>query len=225
LRRPFPGGNPGGFTLFEVIVFIALTLVLLGLAAGFLVPALRLSSRASLKIEMQQQAVAALSRLSREAQLTSVGGLTLRTTSPPVALAINPLKEVQADGTMIWDTRFIVYFCEGGRLVRRQWPPGPPEQTPDESMEGRAKRLSGERLLQVVEPLLSSTSPTPAALDYNVVATGVTEFSIEAGGDDAEVRQPIQFRLTLQRRGNLGKEDNVETFTYSRTVYLRNQRP
>lgn len=202
-----------GFTLVEVMVAAALGVLVLGLAAGYLVPALRASDRGSSEVEMEQQAVLALSQIERDAGRTTPEGLSLRAEAP-VCLAVNPRDEVEPDGTVVWSDSYIIYSFDKkrGLLIRRQWPPGMPTPTAAEQVRIHPKRLTPARLAQIA---------AAAPVHYSVVARGVQDFRILQAGTDGLVRQPIHIVLTLQRK--VPGHQTPEQWIYSRSLFVREQ--
>lgn len=217
-----------GLTLLEVLVTAALLTLVVTLGLNFLLPVMRGATRGTLRVEMQQQATMALTLLSNDLRRTSVSGLSLRSSPEPVVAAACPVSSpdlrtglpppMQPDGTVVWSDFFLLYSWSSstGKLTRREWPPGPPLATPMELSILRARRLSPERLAEVV----SVPNPTE-----RVLATGVVSFEIlpAPGGSDTLVVQPVRFRLVLERKGNTGQE-LPERFTLIRSAYLRNQK-
>ncbi len=216
------------YSLLEVILSLALITLVMGLTLAFLFPALRASVRGTLRVEMQQQAVTALNRLCSDVRRTSVAGLSLRSGPPPIAVAACPVSgpdlrsgqpgPMQPDGTVVWSDFFVIYYLDESsrKLMRREWPPGPPAPTVEETTIIKPRRLSPARLAQILSQ--------PAANEM-VLATDVASFEIEPGpgGSDSEVAQPVRFRLVLERRGNTGHLSQ-ERFIYTRSVFLRNQK-
>lgn len=199
-----------GFTILEIMVSAALLLLATGLIFQFLVPALQASSRSQVRVEMQQTATVALEYMVRDLERTSPGGVTLESG----ILAVNPVEQLQNDGTLIWEDVFVVYYWDttNQRLIRREWPPGPPAPRPEHLFRGRAKRLDSAILSQISVP----------APDDRVMATGVIDFAVEDTGTGV-LAQPLTVRLRLQRGANTGRSEQ-ETFEMKRVVYLEKQR-
>lgn len=217
-----------GLTLLEVLVTAVLLGLVVTLGFAFLLPVMRGSTRGTLRVEMQQQAALALNLLTLDLRRTSVAGLSLRSGPEPVVVAACPVSSpdlraglpppMQPDGTVVWSNFFILYHwsSDPGKLMRREWPPGPPSPTPLETSILNPRRLSPERLADVVS--------APSASE-RVLATGVVSFEIlpAPGGTDSMVVQPVRFRLVLERKGNTGHE-TPERYTLVRSAYLRNQK-
>lgn len=204
-----------GFTLIELVVASALAALVLGLGAAFLVPALRASSRSAARVELEQRAVLALSRLVKDIEHTSPAGMSLRS-NDPVCVAVNPLEEVRPNGDLIWSESYVIYYHDSaqGLFIRRLWPPGNPTPTSAQTKRARPKKLTPMELADIV-----SNPP----VDYTVLARDVTDFQILQAGDDFLVKQPVRFELTLERKVAGGRQQD-ERVVYSRTAFAREQR-
>ncbi|MGE0492092.1 MAG: hypothetical protein AB7S38_22955 [Vulcanimicrobiota bacterium] len=202
------------FTLAEIVIAATLALLVLGLAAGYLMPALRASTRSATRVELDQRAVIALSRLVREAESTSPAGLSLRSTDP-VCVAVNPLEEVRPNGDLIWSESYVIFYFDRarGQLLRRQWPPGDPAPTPAQTRRSKPKKLTPDELADIV------SRPAPVS----VLARDVTSFSILQSGDDLLMKMPIRFELVMEKTIAGGRQQ-AERVVYSRTAFTREQR-
>jgi prepilin-type N-terminal cleavage/methylation domain-containing protein len=213
-------GRSRGYTLIEIMLAVGLFGFIMAVAIGYLVPSLHYSMRTSLRAEEEQQAVIALNRLVADSLTTAPSGFSPSSTAP-LAVGICPLASVQADGTQVWSSSFIIYWYDAssGCLLRRQWPPGGPLPTAQELDTTTPRKLLPARLAQIV-----AVPATPAQHEI-VMARSVQSFNIiypYPGTDDLLV-QPVQFKLVLTRSGNTGQQ-TPETLTYVRSVFVRNQR-
>lgn len=203
------------FTLIELVVAAALAALVLGLGSAYLVPALRATSRSAARVELEQRAVVALSRLVNDIEHTAPAGMSLRS-SAPVCVAVNRLDEVRPNGDLIWSDAYVIYYHDSvnNLLIRRLWPPGDPAPNSAQTKRGKPKKLSPSELADIV-----SRPP----VDYSILARDVQSFEILQAGDDLLVKQPVQFRLTLERKVAGGRRQD-ERVVYSRTAFAREQR-
>jgi type II secretory pathway pseudopilin PulG len=222
--------NRRAFTLIELTITAVVLLVVTALGALLLARTLKVSTRGTLQAEMQQQAVTALNRLVTDMRKSSAAGISVRSGAAPKAIAICPLSSaelrpgqpppVKEDGTLVWSSFFLIYHYDESRqqLRYREWPPGLVAATSEEESTVSPRRLSPARLAAVLG------SPPPRE---EVVATGVVAFNVGyppgSGGSDELYVQPLTLQIVQQRLGNTGGRD-PERFTYTRTVFLPEQR-
>lgn len=223
-----------GVTLLELTVSATVLIVVTVLGALLLVRTTNVTLKGTLRVEMQQQAVQALNRIVNDMRKSTAAGISVRSGNPPRAIAICPLSQpelragqqpaVQGDGKLRWSSFFLLYWHDGSaaRLQYREWPPpgtAPPGTvvpTPEEIAILGPRRLSPARLAEVL-----NGAPGREV----TVVSGVTAFNLTypPTGSDEEYVQPLTIQLVQQRRGNTGLRA-PETFTYTRTVFLAEQR-
>lgn len=138
-------------------------------------------------------------------------------------MAICPLSDptqgepapLQADGTLIWSPRFILYQHRESeqRVVRASWPPGAVVPLAGETSISQPRHLDPDRLAQVIGGSL--TAP-------KVLAQGVRRLAIvhAPGGSDRLVVQPWRLEIELERPGQRAPE----RYRYSRTYFVAEQR-
>lgn len=200
-----------GFTLLEVLVAAVLTLLVMGVAFGYLVPAWRASARIQTRVELQQSAVVALDRLTAELKTSAPGGVTLSDGVPRI-LAINPVEKVQGNGLVVWKSSYILYVFEGDRLERIEWPPGGPAASPSQQLPTRAKRLPRSQLVAIA---------SAGDVARRQVAGDVVDFSWTHPGSPDVFTQPLTFRLELSRATSA--QPQAERVVLQRSVHLVNQ--
>ena len=211
-----------GFSQIEMVIATAVVLVVTTLIALFLSVTTRATMRGTLRVEMQQQAVVATQQILTAMRKSTSGGISVRSGTAPRAIAVCPLSQdsapVQGDGTLRWAKFFYIYYLDDSshQLRLRQWPPGSVAATADEQIISAPRRLLPDRLATV----LAGSSPRE-----NVLASGVKEFNLTypPGGSDDTYVQPLTIQLILQRKGLTGHPE-PETFTYTRTIFLPEQR-
>lgn len=225
--------SKAAFTLIEMLAVCFLLSLTLSLSIEFLIPAIRASTRGSIRVDLQQEAIHALSSLCSEMQRSSPSGISLNSSTNPIAVAVCPLSRpasragepapVQPNGTLVWSSFFSLYYVEpaSGEFRLQEWPPvgasAMLNPTAAESDTARPRRLDPLRLRQVIA--------SGQAAPFSVLARGVRKFQIlyPTGGTDLLYIQPVTFRLTLGRTGNTG-ETQEQRFIYSRTVSVCNER-
>ena len=98
-------------------------------------------------------------------------------------------------------------------LLKRRWPPGPPIPTEIERSIIKAKRLSPERLTEI----LGSDSPG------RVLARGVKEFKLSHAGTEGSFIQPVTVELTLTEEGREDEPSGVERVTQKAVFRVESQ--
>lgn len=216
-----------GFTLIELTITAVVLLVVTVLGTLLLLRTTSAGLRGTLRVEMQQQAVTAMQRIIGDMRKSSPAGVSV-SSGDLRAIAICPISQpqlrggelepVQEDGRLRWSSFFLIYHhnAPAEQLVYREWPPGSVVATPDETAIVNPRRLSVARLGEVV----AGTTPI-----QQVIASGVTAFNITyppLGSDELYI-QPLTLQLVQRRKGNTGRPE-PETFSYTRTVFLAEQR-
>lgn len=185
-----------GFTLIEVLVAAALTLILLGLIYWFLVPSLRLSSQGAARVEGQQQALNALNRAERDLQQSAPGGVSLFPQDPanpndPVGVALVPLEDVDNDGQQLWNSNFtLIYWDRAARKLRRKTAPCP---APDPHKPSRLSLAEFKALCDTQngsEQFLASE-----VSDFEVLPGPPLALVLEVERKTSQAAAPEKFRL------------------------------
>lgn len=216
------------FTLLEILIALGILVVVGSLISLLLVRTMRATTRGTLRVEMQQQAVIAMQRILTDLHKSCCAGVTVRSGAAPRALCICPISQpdlragepppVQGDGQLVWSKFFLIYdYDSAAQQIRyREWPPGSVAATSLETDPGNPRRLTSGRLAQV----LAGTGT-----HLQVVCSGVTSFQLSypPGGSDDQYVQPLTLEIVQQRRGNTG-HSQPETFSYRRSVFLAEQR-
>lgn len=187
-----------GFTLVEVMVAGALSILVMGLVYAFLVPTMRAQLRGSTRAQLQLEATTALETIARDLYRSAPGAWSLRS-EPPAALGLMRQDTVLTTGQRAWETFVIVYAQLDDRLVRRQWPPEPPSLGIPPPGGGAPLRLGPAELAQVAN--------TPAARS-RWLARDVEKMAFSQEGDC------LILSLTLNRR--------IDRVTVRRAVWPRN---
>jgi hypothetical protein len=215
------------FTLLELTITAVVLLVVTVLSTLLLLRTTSAGLRGTLRVDMQQQAVTAMQRLIGDMRKSSPAGVSVSSGNPR-AIAICPISQpqlrpgelepVQEDGRLRWSSFFLIYQHnpDTEQLLYREWPPGSVPSSPEETAIVSPRRLSVPRLTQV----LAGTTPV-----QQVVASGVTALNITyppLGSDELYI-QPLTLQLVQRRKGNTGRPE-PETFSYTRTVFLAEQR-
>ena len=138
------------FTLLEVLIASGLSLLLAGLFLGVLGPTLRATGRNSARISLQQSALLALNRISKELQASCVSGIGILpplVDSEPTVLSIHRIADVvnTTPASRAFDSQLIVYAYVPARhqIRRRLWPePGLAETTLDGLLEPPTANLA-----------------------------------------------------------------------------------
>lgn len=206
-----------GFTLTEVMVAATLLLLALGLAFGYLIPASRAANRLRIRAHLQQTAQVALRSILTEASTTSPRGFSGSSGPEKVALAFNPVDSIQiADASLRWAESYVIIWWEKSdhTLRERRWPPGPPSATSGETSIVKAKRLTAERLAEII-----NAEPTGG----RILAKGVREFKVSHRGTEGAFVQPITVELTLVEEGRVSDLEGAESVSQRAVFRVENQ--
>ena len=200
-----------GLTLVEVMVFSALSLLLVGLIIRLLLPSLRASSRASAQVELQQMATHALLSLTHDLARCNGSSISVLT-DPSGGLAYVKSAGVSTSGQRLWEefATFVLRLPDERRLVSQTCPPSPPDL--------------GVTFLPSLPPSFTPLNFAAVASQSNKtrrnLASEVEEFEVtHRGAGVDQFTPPLRVRLKLQKQvaGN-----QVETFEMVREFALRN---
>jgi type II secretory pathway pseudopilin PulG len=197
-----------GFTLLEVLLAAAASLILFSMLAYTLVPVMSMSARNGVQVDLQQEAMVLLGRLDFDLSQTTAGGVTL---GPPDngsshAVAINRFVSFGSSGTLDFDNKLIVYGWDAasGVCTRKSWPPQPP-------------------LAAVTFMPTSPAAVSPDAVALVAGSTNGTErpLSTRVKSFDVTLSATGLFMVHFVLRAPLPLRQDVESFETSRTYYLR----
>lgn len=196
--------NRKGFTLFEMLVAFTLTVLLFGLLFQFLIPALKISNRVTVRAETQQQATIALRNMVTEIEETSLLGISFADDSSIVA--IHPVDKVTQNNTRVYADHLILYVYKEdvGQIWRYTWNDGagdPGIDTP--------RRLNADELVNIRASLSGGRR----------MVKGVEEFEFGHSGTGRLITLPFRARLKMSEQEQSGSRE----FELIRTISLRNQ--
>ena len=178
-----------GVTLVEVMVGATLFLLVTALTFGYLIPATKAANRARVKSHLQQTATVVLAKIREAVSTTSPSGFSW-STEPPVAVAFNPVEELQpSNGLLRWSANYLVFWWE--ESAETLWTAEFTGTTDSEASILKAKRLSPQRLRDVIGPISKRRT----------LARGVTRFSVNHAGGDTALIQPVLVEVTLHQPG------------------------
>lgn len=192
-----------GLTLVELLVGFTLTVLLIGLLFQFLIPALKISRRTTLRAEMQQQATLAMREMTSELEQTTVFGTSISPDSTVVA--VHPIVEVSQNGRRIYADHLVVYVFDEERheIVRGIWQSGgdPGTESP--------RRLSSQELSGIDSQLSKK----------RVIVDEVAEFELTHSGENSFLQLPLLCKLVLKEP----EESGSRQFELVRSISPRNQ--
>jgi hypothetical protein len=195
-------------TLVETLVAATLTLLVLGLVFGYLIPASKVAYRYQLRSQMQQTALVVFDKIAQSAASTSPGGLSWSRTEIQ-ALAFNAHDELQPGNAVLrWTDDFQVFWWNPAQevLQNMEWPYASGQATTDESTVIRAKRLDPFRLREVI---------TLYGSDRNrILARNVSNFSVQHDGPEGALIQPVKVTLSLSQSLSNQKIQVDQSFTF-----------
>ncbi len=201
-----------GLTLVEVLVFSALSLLLIGLIIRLVLPSIRASGRASTQVELQQMATHAILSLSRDLARCNGSSISVSDSTGVGGLAYVRSAGVSSSGRRVWEevATFVVRLPEDRRLIRQTYPPSPPELGVT-FLPSLAPSFSPSDLAEVA----SQPNPTRRNL-----ASEVEEFEVShLGSGHDQFTPPLRIRLKLQKQV---ASNQVESFEMVREYALRN---
>lgn len=208
----FPVEPRRGATLVEVMIAGSVALLLLGLLARFLVPAMRYSTEGSIKVELQQQAVIAINQMVSALQDSAAQGVSFTDTAP-IALGVVPIEDIDSNGQPVWSDELTVFYHDDteDRLFKKTYPPTPP---------ALPIAFASDRPPLVTRPQLSQIAGQPNASERSL-ARDVLEFEVShQNGKGSTIFQPIILRLLLEKEvPHTERRARVEL---TRRVFLRN---
>lgn len=182
-------------------------LLLTGILSQALIPALRYSAEARVRVELQQSGVLALNRLVRDLQNTAEAGVSIRSTTPDV-VAINTFGNIDGAGRPVWSDTVSIYY-----------------------------HLPSLRQLAAEEPTLTSSSSslpnslTDAQLANFISNSGHKERILAREVESFRVQEPIPatastaaqpLSVTLELGKDLPHTQKRAQVTLVRSVFLRN---
>lgn len=190
-------------TLIELLVGFTLAVMLLGLAYQFLIPAMKISTRTSLRAESQQGGTLALRQMVGEMERSNLFGISFEPGTPIVA--VHAVDEVTSTGTRVYADHIVVYKFDSntGEITRIRWRNG------DDPSIDSPRKLTPVELQQAENH----------ALDSRVVARNVDEFEINHSGTDDLLRLPLVARIKMREQESAG----MRSFELVRSISLRNQ--
>jgi hypothetical protein len=195
-----------GATVMELLITLGIILIVAAITSLLLLRTTRATIRGTLRVEMQQQGVLAMQRILGDMRKSACTGISLRSGADPRAIGICTLSQ---PGRRSGEP-------PPQQLRYREWPPGSVSATSLETSIANSRRLAPARLAQVL---------TGSAPRETIVVSGVTDFRLSyppSGSDDLYI-QPLTIQIVQERRGNTG-HSQPERFTYTRTIFLPEQR-
>ena len=212
-----------GFTLLEVLIASGLCLLLVGLFLGVLGLTLRATGRNSARISLQQSALLALNRISKEVQASCVSGLGIlqpQGNADPTVLSIHRIADVvnTSPASRAFESQLIVYSYVPGshRIRRRLWPePGLGETTLDGLLEPPTANLA----LRPEPRSLLYFAQNPGPREQILVGQ-VRSFTVRSKSLPPEVTPPLN--LTLELEGDMPGSSQPYRFELSQSLSPRN---
>ncbi len=194
-----------GFTILEGLVAGACLLLLLGVMVQVLLPAFRITAKASTRSELHQRGHRALDLLAVDLQGTVPAGLAIYTTSPRRALiGLHQVVDSDPAGDPVYAGGLILYLWENRQLTRAFY------QDPDPGFSTSPHRPAVEQL----ETYLA------LARERRPLCSDVETFQVTDSDPEANrLRQPMQLRLELLHGSGAARQ----TMVLSQKVTMRNR--
>lgn len=183
---------------------IALSLLLLGLMYQFLVPALKISNRTSLRAEVQQQATLALRNMVSEIEQSTLFGTSFSADGRVVAVHV--IEEVTQNSDRVYADHLVVYqYDPVNKEIRRGlWRKG------DEPTRDSPRKLSPDEMANIQANIVGPE---------RVVVRRVKDFTFSHSGSGELIQLPLIAHLSMDESGQYGSRK----FELVRTVSLRNR--
>lgn len=189
-------------SLVEVLVSGSLALLLGVMLWWVLGPLLRTAARTTTQVELAQSGLAGLGRMAADVQMTTYGGLSAGARG--TTLGVVPLRSVASDGSLVWDTRLIIYSVQGGRLLRREYQPAA-------EAGARGLRLAGQAPVRPDPTLLDQLAQADGS--EQVLAQNVDSLQVQGVDASMQVAGPVTLRLHLSKATPARNEPSECEFT------------
>lgn len=161
-----------GHSLLEVLISLSLLSVLLTVLVQLFIQGTRTTSSLDREAEVGGLTQVALTRVARDLEGAALESVSF---TEGVSFLTGDPWTVRPDGTGLEWRRYVLYWLDGGRLMRSESALGAPLLTP----------------VALADPLSHRT-------DARVVARGATRFLVQASPDDPRT---LAVSLALERRG------------------------
>ncbi|MFN8607053.1 MAG: prepilin-type N-terminal cleavage/methylation domain-containing protein [Vulcanimicrobiota bacterium] len=197
-----------GFTLFELMVAGTLLSLLLTVSLSLLKTTFQSSSRAAVRVELQQRACLSMENLLADLERCSASSVHLFTAQPvgqPYGLCLQRLEGFSSGGVQLWEPTLICYHWNAAqrRLARVNWLPAKPA-------------------LSILPTTAQPVAPTPADFlmlarnsgpGYKLLAEAVKQVGL--------VQEPGRLRISLWLERQLS-DAGRESFEMHRVFSFRN---
>jgi prepilin-type N-terminal cleavage/methylation domain-containing protein len=207
-----------GFTLAEVLIALALLVLVAALLLQLLIPTFRAASRGAVRIEMEQRALVALSRLASDLE-ESAPGATAVCGQPggPVYVGAFRLAGIDPDGAHMWEREAVVWGWKGPGmpLVRKVWKPGGRPAISLVPLAEKAQRLSRSDMAAI----LNEAELPGISLAQNVVLFTVTDG--EGNPILAGVPPLLTASLRIRKEAPTGRSE-PEEYEQAKIIPLKN---
>lgn len=205
------------FTLIEILIAAGIAAAIATVMVSFLITSLQAQARMAVRVDVQEQAMMACSRVAKDLQSTVLGGVSLRKSSAnqPEVLAVHPLISVATNDppTQVFARQLVVYsWAPGqGKIVRQLWPPDP-NMPPVGAVPTAFKPFRAD------QAALLTLATTPSPTSSQSFGGDITSFNVTTGSTAPLVGPPITLNLKLS------KTVKGRTYDYelARTLSLRN---
>lgn len=194
-----------GFTLLELMVAGACLLLLVAMMMQLLIPAFRISAKASTASELHQRGHHALKNLADDLQRTPAAGFAVYPTAPGRTLiSLHQVIDADPTGAPVYADGLVIYLWQDRSLVRHRY------VDPDPAFASSPRRLSVEQL----ETYLS------AVVESRLLCSDLTSLSVsDSDPDPKRLRQPLLIAMELTR----GEESQLQRLALSEKVTMRNR--
>lgn len=119
------------FTLAEALIAALLLSLLLGVLVQLVLPLGGALRSASHLVAFQQSAAILMDRLRKDSTATPDSAILSRAQPAGRTVCLQPVERMSADGAQVFSAQLILYVwrVSDGRVMRKTWPPSPPQLT------------------------------------------------------------------------------------------------
>jgi hypothetical protein len=199
-----------GFTVVEVLIFSAISLLVLGVLTQLFITATKKTEDSRLRVDLQQKGLLVLRQFEKDINMTSARGLAAAVSGDDYVLAMTP---IQARNPGQWQiTHQVLYVFKSGEK-ELHWREALKDDFIEELFPSKPYLPGPSELLDLA---VNSTGKA------RILSANVEDFSlVDRNGSETQFQsQPLMLDMKLRRP--LSHSDRFAEFTVQRRFTLRN---